>query len=67
MQKKYAFVDWAYLNYARWELEVPKPDLTLVRALFDRAVKDHPMNVEVWDEYLEFGASYKFLVSQLRV
>lgn len=56
-QKKSDFVDWGYLNYARWELEVPKPDLNLVQAIFNRAVKDHPMNVEIWDEYLEFGVS----------
>lgn len=31
-----------------------RPDTPLVKGVFERAVKDHPTNIEVWEAYLEF-------------
>ncbi|BGP27978.1 Splicing factor [Rhodotorula toruloides] len=44
----------AYLDYVAWEREVKRPDTPLVKAIFERAVKDHPSDIEVWEAYLEF-------------
>lgn len=38
-----------------WEREVKRPDISLVKNLCERAVKDFPENVELWDTYLEFA------------
>ncbi|GAA5974409.1 hypothetical protein JCM21900_003545, partial [Sporobolomyces salmonicolor] len=45
----------AYLDYIGWECEVKRPDTPLVKALCERAVKDHPTNLELWENYLEFS------------
>ncbi|GAA5897738.1 hypothetical protein JCM5296_000867 [Sporobolomyces johnsonii] len=45
----------AYLAYIGWECEVKRPDVPLVKALCERAVKDHPTNLELWENYLEFS------------
>ncbi|GAA5954263.1 hypothetical protein JCM8115_003354 [Rhodotorula mucilaginosa] len=44
----------AYLDYVSWEREVKRPDVVLVKQLFERAVKDHPQELELWETYLEF-------------
>ncbi|GAA5845158.1 hypothetical protein JCM3766R1_002090 [Sporobolomyces carnicolor] len=44
----------AYLDYIGWEREVKRPDVPLVKALFARATKDHPNEVEIWDTFVEF-------------
>ncbi|BGP52072.1 Splicing factor [Rhodotorula kratochvilovae] len=44
----------AYLDYVAWEREVKRPDTPLVKGIFERAVKDHPTNLDVWEEYLSF-------------
>lgn len=44
----------AYLDYVAWEREVKRPDTPLVKGIFERAVKDHPSDIEVWEAYLEF-------------
>lgn len=54
-QKKADYADWAYMNYVRWELEVKRPAIELVKALFERAINDHPSNVEIWDAFLEYS------------
>lgn len=55
--KKGKYYDWAYNNYIRWELEVKKPNVTLVRMLFERGVHEHRDSVDLWDGYLEFLVS----------
>jgi hypothetical protein len=52
--KKGKFYDWAYNNYIRWEMEVKKPNVTLVKMLFERGVHQHRDSVDLWDGYLEF-------------
>jgi hypothetical protein len=54
-QKKANYAEWAYLEYIRWETAVKKPAVPLVSALCERAVKDFPSSVDVWDTYLEFA------------
>ncbi|GAA6048750.1 hypothetical protein JCM3770_003941 [Rhodotorula araucariae] len=44
----------AYLDYVAWEREVQRPDTPLVKGIFQRAIKDHPANIDVWEEYLAF-------------
>ncbi|BGP66332.1 Splicing factor [Rhodotorula toruloides] len=44
----------AYLDYVAWEREVKRPDTPLIKGIFERAVKDHPSDIEVWEAYLEF-------------
>lgn len=45
------------MNYIRWELEVKRPAIDLVKALFERAINDHPANIEIWDAFLEYSVS----------
>lgn len=56
-QKKRSYADWAYIEYISWEREVKRPDVTLVKNLCERAIEDHPENVDLWDSYLEFAVS----------
>ncbi|GAA5854941.1 hypothetical protein JCM9279_003579 [Rhodotorula babjevae] len=44
----------AYLDYVSWEREVKRPDTPLVKGIFERAVADHPTEIDLWDEYLGF-------------
>ncbi|GAA6038706.1 hypothetical protein JCM8097_002356 [Rhodosporidiobolus ruineniae] len=44
----------AYLEYIGWEREVKRPDIPLVKGLFERAVHDHPKDVDVWETWIEF-------------
>ncbi|GAA5875208.1 hypothetical protein JCM3774_004169 [Rhodotorula dairenensis] len=44
----------AYLDYIAWEREVKRPDVALVKQLFERAIKDHPRELELWESYMEF-------------
>ncbi|GAA5836247.1 hypothetical protein JCM11251_001440 [Rhodosporidiobolus azoricus] len=52
--EKAAFSTQAYLDYIAWEREVKRPDIPLVKALFERAVHDHPAEVEIWETWIEF-------------
>lgn len=47
----------AYIDYARWEMNLKKSDAIYAKSVFQRAVKDHPTDIEVWDTYLEFSVS----------
>ncbi|GJN94155.1 hypothetical protein Rhopal_007229-T1 [Rhodotorula paludigena] len=44
----------AYMDYIAWEREVKRPDTPLVKALFERAARDHPLDHDVWEAYLEW-------------
>ncbi|GAA5982729.1 hypothetical protein JCM10908_006763 [Rhodotorula pacifica] len=44
----------AYLDYISWEREVKRPDVVLVKQLFERVIKDHPQELELWESYMEF-------------
>ncbi|GAA5825178.1 hypothetical protein JCM5353_002251 [Sporobolomyces roseus] len=44
----------AYIDYIAWEREVKRPDIPLVKALLERAIKDHPSEYELWETYVEF-------------
>ncbi|GAA5883970.1 hypothetical protein JCM6882_002087 [Rhodosporidiobolus microsporus] len=52
--EKAGFTAQAYLEYIAWEREVKRPDITSVKNLFERAVHDHPKEVEVWETWIEF-------------
>lgn len=53
-QKAAGYSAQAYIDYVAWEREVKRPDTPLVKGIFERAVRDHPTNIEVWEAYLEF-------------
>ncbi|GAA6026461.1 hypothetical protein JCM8202_005309 [Rhodotorula sphaerocarpa] len=44
----------AYLDYVAWEREVKRPDTALVKQLFERAIRHHPEDLNLWESYLEF-------------
>ncbi|BGP20599.1 hypothetical protein JCM10213_007133 [Rhodosporidiobolus nylandii] len=52
--EKAGFTPQAYLDYVSWEREVKRPDIPLVKGLFERAVHDHPAEVELWETWIEF-------------
>lgn len=56
-QKAAGYSAQAYLDYVSWEREVKRPDVVLVKQLFERAIKDHPQELELWETYLEFLVS----------
>lgn len=56
-QKAAGYSAQAYLDYVSWEREVKRPDVVLVKQLFERAIKDHPQELELWEAYLEFLVS----------
>ncbi|GAA5869364.1 hypothetical protein JCM8547_008653 [Rhodosporidiobolus lusitaniae] len=43
-----------YLDYVAWEREVKRPDISLIKALLERAIYHHPREVELWETYIEF-------------
>ncbi|KAM0789923.1 hypothetical protein ACM66B_006763 [Microbotryomycetes sp. NB124-2] len=51
------YAEAAYLEYVSWEREVKKPDVILTRALLERAVKDHPDSLALWDEFIDFAGT----------
>ena len=53
-QKAAGYSPQAYLDYVSWEREVKRPDTPLVKGIFERAVADHPTEIDLWDEYLGF-------------
>lgn len=53
-QKAAGYTPQAYLDYVSWEREVKRPDTPLVKGIFERAVADHPTEIDLWDEYLGF-------------
>ena len=48
------FSQAAYKRYLAWELEVKKPDFSLVRNLYERAVKRCYYDAELWSDYIGF-------------
>ncbi|TNY18454.1 hypothetical protein DMC30DRAFT_53948 [Rhodotorula diobovata] len=52
--KAAGYTPQAYLDYVSWEREVKRPDTPLVKGIFERAVADHPTEIDLWDEYLGF-------------
>ncbi|GAA5937957.1 U6 snRNP complex subunit PRP24 [Sporobolomyces koalae] len=44
----------AYLDYIEWERQPKRPDTRLVKALFERAIKDHSSELEIWETWIEF-------------
>ncbi|KAK4048669.1 Splicing factor [Microbotryomycetes sp. JL201] len=56
----------AYIDYVSWEREVKKPDVVLTRALLERAVKDHPSSLALWEEYIDFAVGLALWSSYVR-
>lgn len=52
-QKKHAYAEWAYLEYIKWESSIKRPNAKMVQGLCERAVKDYPSSVDVWETYLD--------------
>lgn len=67
LQKAAGYSAQAYLDYVAWEREVKRPDTPLVKGIFERAVKDHPNDIEVWEAYLEFLVRRSSLLSKPNV
>lgn len=44
----------AYKRYLGWEQEVKKPDVALVRVLYERAVKRCYYDAELWQDFIAF-------------
>lgn len=53
-QKAAGYTAQAYMDYVAWEREVKRPDTPLVKALFERAARDNPLDHDVWEAYLEW-------------
>lgn len=47
----------AFQEYLAWELEVKKPHVQLVNALYKRALAQHPTDAAVWEECITFSVS----------
>lgn len=54
VQETNGFTPQAYLEYISWEREVKRPDIPLVKGLFERAIHDHPREIELWETWIEF-------------
>jgi hypothetical protein len=55
------FSQVAYKRYLAWEQEVKKPDVALVRTLFERAVKRCYYDTELWHGFIALMVSPNML------